>query len=41
MRSVFINEDWDDFTAFKIKKETEFLYQDKNILETVEWPMAA
>ncbi len=41
LRSVFINEDWDDFTAFKIKKETEFLYQDKNILETVEWPMAA
>ena len=41
MRSIFINEDWDDFTAFKIKKETELLYQDKNILETVEWPMAA
>lgn len=41
MRSVFINQDWDEFTEFKIKKETELLYPEKNMFEVVKWPMAA
>jgi hypothetical protein len=41
MRSTFINQDWDDFTEFKIQKESELLYPEKNMLDTVEWPIAA
>ncbi len=41
LRSTYLNGDWDEFTAFRIKRETERLYPYREILDTTPWPMAA
>jgi hypothetical protein len=41
LRSVHICGLWDEFTAFRIKKERHRLYPNHNIQEDVPWPIAA
>ncbi len=41
LRSTYLNGDWDEFTAFRIKRETARLYPCREILDTNEWPIAA
>lgn len=41
LRSTYLNGDWDEFTAFRTKRETERLYRHHDILDTTPWPMAA
>ena len=38
LRCVAINEQWDEFTQFRIQRETERLYPERNAHETLEWP---
>jgi len=38
LRCVAINEQWDEFTPFRIQRETERLYSERKAHETVEWP---
>ena len=41
MRSIFINDDWDSFHAFRIEHEIQELYSYKKMFETIKWPLAA
>jgi len=41
LRSTYLNGDWDEFTAFRIKRETERLYPHRDRLDTTPWAMAA
>ena len=38
LRCVAINEQWDEFTQFRIQRETERLYPERKAHETLEWP---
>jgi hypothetical protein len=38
LRCVAINEPWDEFTQFRLQRETERLYPERKAHETVEWP---
>jgi hypothetical protein len=40
-RSVFLNEDWDEFTKYRIERETERLYPEQFILGKIKWALAA
>jgi len=41
IRSVYLNEHWDEFTTFRIKKEIEKLYPEKTIVQKYDWKMVA
>jgi hypothetical protein len=41
VRSTYLNDDWDEFTAYRIKKETERLYPNRNIIKKIDWPLIA
>jgi hypothetical protein len=41
IRSTYLNDDWDQFIAYRIKKETERLHSNRNIIMKIDWPMAA
>jgi len=41
IRSVYLNEHWDEFTKFRIKKINSELYPDHKIIEKFEWKIAA
>jgi hypothetical protein len=41
VRSTYLNNDWDQFTAYRIKKETEKLYTNQNVIKKIDWPMVA
>ena len=41
MCSTYLNDDWDEFTAYRIKKTTEKLYPHRNIVKKIDWPLAA
>ena len=41
LRSVHIADQWDEFTAFRIRKENERLYPHMSLTEEIEWPIAA
>ena len=41
VRSTCLNDDWDEFTTYRIKKETEELYPNHNIRKKIDWPLAA
>lgn len=41
IRSTFLNGDWDVFTQYRIRRQTEKLYPYRMIIGKVEWPMAA
>jgi hypothetical protein len=41
VRSTYLNDDWDQFTAYRIKKETERLHSNRNIIKKIDWPMVA
>ncbi len=41
VRSVYISGLWDEFTKFRIKKETERLYPYVKLKETINYPVAA
>ena len=41
IRSVYLNEHWDEFTKFRIKKINLELYPDHKIIEKFEWKIAA
>lgn len=36
---VAINDQWDEFTAFRIKRENERLYPHTHLYEAEQWPM--
>jgi hypothetical protein len=40
LRCVAINEQWDEFTQFRIQRETQRLYPERDLQETVQWPLA-
>jgi hypothetical protein len=39
LRCVAINEQWDEFTAFRIQREAQRLYPHTTLYEVEEWPM--
>ena len=39
LRCVAINGQWDEFTAFRIRRETQRLYPHTALYEVEEWPM--
>ena len=41
LRTVHLGGHWDDFCAYRTKKESERLYPHREVTETVEWPLAA
>jgi len=41
LRSVALNQTWEEFTQFRIQHETERLYPHRNLLDTVDWPLLA
>jgi hypothetical protein len=41
VRSEYLNGDWEGFQKFRIERETERLYPHRQILDSVEWAMAA
>lgn len=41
IRSTFLNGDWDEFTQYRIRRQTEKLYPHRTIIGKVEWPIAA
>jgi hypothetical protein len=41
MRSTYLNDDWDEFTAYRIKKETARLYSYRNVIKKIDWPLVA
>jgi hypothetical protein len=41
LRSTYLNDDWDEFTAYRVKKETEKLYPHRNVIKEIDWPLAA
>ena len=41
LRSTYLNGDWDEFTAFRIKRETARLYPYRGLFDGNEWPIAA
>jgi hypothetical protein len=40
VRSTFLKGDWDEFTKYRIKKETE-LYSQRSIIAKTQWPLDA
>ena len=40
LRCVAINDQWDEFTEYRIKRETERLYPHAEQLGTLAWPLA-
>jgi hypothetical protein len=41
VRSEYLNGDWEAFQQYRIERETERLYPQRQLLDTVEWAMAA
>ncbi len=41
LRSTYLNGDWDEFTAFRIKRETARLYPYRQLFDGNEWSIAA
>lgn len=41
VRSTYLNDDWDQFMAYRIKKESERMYPNRNLIKKIDWPMAA
>ena len=41
LRSVALNQTWEEFTQFRIQHETERLYPHRNLLDTIDWPLLA
>ena len=41
MRSTYLNDDWEQFTAYRIKKEIEKSYPHRNLIKKVAWPLVA
>lgn len=41
VRSVALNDDWDDFNNFRIEREAQRLYPHRNLIGTVDWPLSA
>jgi len=41
IRSVHLNEHWDEFSRFRIKKLNDELYPDHKIVEKYNWKMVA
>ena len=41
IRSVYLNEQWDEFTRFRIKKLNDELYPDHKIIEQYNWKIVA
>jgi hypothetical protein len=41
VRSTYLNDDWDEFTAYRIEREMKKLYPHRNIIKKIEWPLAA
>ena len=40
LRSIHLNDDWDEFTQFRIQREIERLYPNRNLVPTLDWPLA-
>ncbi len=41
VRSELPNGDWEEYQQFRIEQETERLYPHREVLQTLEWPLAA
>ncbi len=41
IRSVYLNDQWDEFTQYRIKKELDKLYPNKSVVERYEWRLTA
>ena len=41
MRSTYLNDDWDEFTIYRIKKEAKKLYHNTDVIKKFDWPLAA
>lgn len=41
VRSVAMNDTWEEFTHFRIQHETERLYPNRNLIEAADWPLLA
>jgi len=41
VRSIYVNGDWDEFQQFRIERETKRLHPHRELIEAVEWQLAA
>ncbi len=41
LRTIHLSRQWDEFQAYRIKKETERLYPHAELTESIEWSIAA
>lgn len=41
IRSTFLNGDWDGFTQYRIRRQTEKLYPHRAIIGKIDWPLVA
>ncbi len=41
LRTIHLSRQWDEFQAYRIKKDVERLYPYADPVETIEWPIAA
>ena len=39
LRCIAINQQWDDFTAFRVRRESERLYPQTTLYEVEDWPI--
>ena len=41
IRSVYLNDHWDEFTQYRIKKELEKLYPNRSVVDLFQWRLTA
>ena len=39
LRCIAINQQWEDFTAFRVQRESERLYPHTTLYEIEDWPI--
>lgn len=39
LRSIYLNGDWDEFTKYRIQRETERLYPFRDLVGSIDWPL--
>jgi hypothetical protein len=40
LRCIAINQQWEDFTAFRVRRESERLYPHTTLYEVEDWPIS-
>lgn len=41
LRAIWTSDHWDDFAKYRVSKESDRLYPHREMLKTIDWPLAA